>query len=138
MMRRTLFVLALLATTAAPALAQQSSANHDVPWFQARPQVLEQTLQRCHRDARLAASWDCQNAEAAAASRIGQPKTPAPSPRSTDRLGLPEPDFNPRTNPLGYSNLKAACANPGQPGSDLLTPYCGQLDRYREAPSGGR
>jgi hypothetical protein len=136
-MRRTLLLLALLATTAAPALAQQSSANHDVPWFQAHPQVLEQTLERCHRDARLAASWDCQNAEAAAASRIGQPKTPAPPPQSKDRLGLPEPDFNPRTNPLGYSMLKGACAKRG-PGTAHLLPYCGQLDRYREDSSGGR
>lgn len=136
-MRRTLLMVALLAGNTAPALAQQSSANHDVPWFQAHPQVLEQTLERCHRDARLAASWACQNAEAAAASRIGQPKTAAPSPHSTDPLGLPEPDFNPRTNPLGYSTLKGACAKRG-PGTAHLLPYCGQLDRYREDSSGGR
>ncbi|WP_424138476.1 hypothetical protein [Roseomonas chloroacetimidivorans] len=143
-MRGAVLALALVAAGAAPVLAQQSREVRDVPWYQARPQVLEETLRRCHRDARLAATWDCQNAEAAGASRMGRP-LPNTLPRAgqgrqpppVDSSGLPEPDFNPRTNPLGYSNLRNACATRG-PGSDVLTPYCYQLDRYRGGASGGR
>lgn len=143
-MRGAVLALALVTAGAAPVLAQRSREVRDVPWYQARPQVLEETLRRCHRDARLAATWDCQNAEAAGASRMGQP-LPNTLPRAgqgrqappVDSSGLPEPDFNPRTNPLGYSNLRNACATRG-PGSDVLTPYCYQLDRYRDGASGGR
>jgi hypothetical protein len=143
-MRSAVLVLALVAVGTAPVLAQRPGENRDVPWFQARPQILDETLRRCHRDARLAASWECQNAEAAGASRMGQP-LPNPLPPAAqgrqapavDSSGLPEPDFNPRTNPLGYSNLKNACATRA-PGSEVLTPFCYQLDRYREGGSDGR
>ncbi|MCG7352881.1 hypothetical protein M0638_21080 [Roseomonas sp. NAR14] len=143
-MRGAVLVLALVALGTAPVLAQRSRENRDVPWFQAHPQILDETLRRCQRDARLAATWECQNAEAAGASRMGQPlpntlprtgqSRPAPP---VDNSGLPEPDFNPRSNPAGYQSLKRACTERG-PGSDMLTPYCYQLDRYREGGSGGR
>jgi hypothetical protein len=144
MMRGAMLVLAVVALGTAPALAQRPRENRDVPWFQAHPQILDETLRRCQRDARLAASWECQNAEAAGASRMGQP-LPNTVPRAdqgrqappVDNSGLPEPDFNPRTNPFGYQSLKRACTERG-PGSDMLTPYCGQLERYREGSSGGR
>lgn len=143
-MRRAVLVLALVALGTAPTLAQRSRENRDVPWFQTHPQVLDETLRRCQRDARLAATWECQNAEAAGASRMGRP-LPNTLPRAgqgrqappADSSGLPEPDFNPRTNPFGYQSLKRACSERG-PGSDMLTPYCSQLERYREGGSGGR
>ena len=143
-MRGTALLLALATLGAAPVLAQGSREVHDVPWFQARPQVLDETLRRCHRDARLMATWECQNAEAAGASRIGRP-LPSTLPRAAegrqapivDRSGLPEPDFNPRTNPLGHANLRHACTTRG-PGSEVLTPFCHQLDRYRDGTAGGR
>jgi hypothetical protein len=143
-MRAAVLVLALVTLGTAPVLAQRPRENRDVPWFQAHPQILEETLRRCQRDARLAASWECQNAEAAGASRMGQP-LPSTLPRAgqsrqappVDSSGLPEPDFNPRSNPFGYQSLKRACTERG-PGSDMLTPYCGQLERYREGSSSGR
>lgn len=141
LIRGALLGFAVLAAGAAPALAQRGREEvRDVPWFQARPQILDETLRRCQRDARLAATWDCQNAQAAGASRMGQP-LPSTLPRArqapVDNSGLPEPDFNPRTNPLGYSALRGACEKRG-PGSEILTPYCYQLDRYREGGTGGR
>jgi hypothetical protein len=139
MMRGAVLVLALMALGAAPSFAQRSRGEvRDVPWFQARPQILEDTLRRCHRDARLAATWECQNAEAAGASRMGQP-LPNAVPRvgqgrqapSIDNSGLPEPDYNPRTNPFGFQALKEACAKRGL-GTSMFLPYCGELDRYPE------
>ena len=48
-MRGAVLVLALVAMGTAPAFAQQQSReNRDVPWFQAHPQVLDETLRRCH------------------------------------------------------------------------------------------
>jgi hypothetical protein len=144
-MRGAVLVLALMTVGTVPAVAQRPRENRDVPWFQAHPQILDETLRRCQRDARLAASWDCQNAEAAGASRMGRtlPST-APSTSqgrqapSVDSSGLPEPDFNPRTNPLGYATLQSACANRASNPTHMFLPYCGQLDRYREGSSGGR
>ena len=131
-MRSTVLALALVAMGTAPVLAQRPRGEvRDVPWYQARPQVLEETLRRCHRDARLAATWDCQNAEGAASSRMGQ----APP---VDSSGLPEPDFNPRTNPFGFTQLQAACANRASNPTHMFLPYCNQLDRYREGGAGGR
>jgi hypothetical protein len=133
-MRGAVLVVVFVTMGTAPVSAQSRRETHDVPWFQARPQILDDTLRRCHRDARLAASWDCQNAEAAGASRLGQtaPRTsPAKQAPVLDKSGLPEPDFNPHTNPFGFQSLKRACAERG-PGSEMLTSYCGQLDRYRQ------
>lgn len=138
-MRGAALALGLLAAAAGgPALAQRGEVR-DVPWYQARPQILDETLRRCHRDARLMATYDCQNAEAAAASRLGQSQTrpPAQPPAQRDSSGLPEPDFNPRTNPFGYDALKRACSERG-PGSSMYLPYCGQLDRYRSGGTSGR
>jgi hypothetical protein len=143
-MRAAVLVLALVAMGTAPVLAQPPRENRDVPWFQARPQILDETLRRCQRDARLAATWECQNAEAAGASRLGQP-LPNTLPRAgqgrqappVDNSGLPEPDFNPRTNPFGHGQLKAACANRASNPTHMFLPYCYQLDRYREGNSGG-
>ena len=145
-MRGAVLALALVVVGTAPALAQQSRGEvRDVPWYQARPQILEETLRRCHRDARLAATWDCQNAEGAASSRMGQP-LPNTLPRAgqgrqpppVDSSGLPEPDFNPRTNPFGFTQLQAACANRASNPTHMFLPYCNQLDRYREGSAGGR
>jgi hypothetical protein len=129
----------LLAAATGGAVWAQRAEMRDVPWYQARPQVLEETLRRCHRDARLMETYDCQNAEAAAASRLGQTQSrpPARSPAPKDSSGLPEPDFNPRTNPFGYDALKRACAERG-PGSSMYLPYCGQLDRYGGGGKNGR
>ena len=133
----TAFGLLLAAAAGGPALAQRAEV-HDVPWYQARPQVLDETLRRCHRDARLMATYDCQNAEAAAASRLGQrPPQPTTRPPATGPDGLPEPDYNPRTNPLGYQALKRACTERG-PGSAMFLPYCGQLERYGGGGARGR
>jgi hypothetical protein len=138
MMRGAMLVLALVALGTAPALAQRPRENRDVPWFQAHPQILEETLRRCQRDARLAASWECQNAEAAGASRMGRPLPnalprggQAPAVENADPLA---PDFNPRTNPFGYRQLQAACANRAQNPTHMFLPYCDQLGRY---PDGG-
>jgi len=143
-MRRSMLALALVALGTTPVLAQRPRENRDVPWFQAHPQILDETLRRCQRDARLAASWECQNAEAAGASRMGRPlsrnsppleqKHPAPP---VDESGLPEPDYNPRTNPFGFQSLKRACKEKG-PGSSMFLPYCHQLDRYPEERDRGR
>ena len=144
-MRGAVLALALVVMGTAPVLAQQSRGEvRDVPWYQARPQILEETLRRCHRDARLAATWDCQNAEGAASSRMGQP-LPNTLPRAdqgrqappVDSSGLPEPDYNPRTNPFGFQALKRACRERG-PGSEMYWSYCHQLDRYPEERDRGR
>ena len=144
-MRGGVLALALVAAGAAPVLAQRSREEvRDVPWYQARPQILEETLRRCHRDARLAATWDCQNAEGAASSRLGQP-LPNTLPRAgqgrqappVDSSGLPEPDYNPRTNPFGFQALKRACQL-REPGSEMYQPYCHQLDRYPQERDRGR
>ena len=144
-MRGAVLVLALVAVGAAPVLAQSRRGEvRDVPWYQARPQILEETLRRCHRDARLAATWDCQNAEGAASSRLGQP-LPNTLPRAgqgrqappVDSSGLPEPDYNPRTNPFGFQSLLKACRERG-PGTSMYWPYCYQLDRYPEERDRGR
>jgi hypothetical protein len=141
-MRAAVLVLALVAAGTAPVLAQRSREEvRDVPWYQARPQILEETLRRCHRDARLAATWDCQNAEGAASSRLGQPlPNTFPSQRapSRDSSDLPEPDFNPRTNPFGYRQLQAACANRAANPTHMFLPYCNQLDRHSGGGAGGR
>jgi hypothetical protein len=144
-MRGSVLVLALVTVCITPALAQSPRGEvRDVPWYQARPQILEETLRRCHRDARLAATWDCQNAEGAASSRLGQP-LPNTLPRRgqgrqtppADSSGLPEPDYSPRTNPFGFQALKRACRERG-PGSEMYQPYCYQLDRYPEQRDRGR
>lgn len=144
-MHRAVLVLAMVVMSTAPAFAQPLRENRDVPWFQAHPQVLDETLRRCQRDARLASSWECQNAEAAGASRMGRtlPNTLPPAAKrgsapAIDSSGLPEPDFNPRTNPLGYATLQSACANRASNPTHMFLPYCGQLDRYRQGSSGGR
>jgi hypothetical protein len=144
-MRGAVLILALVAVGAAPVMAQRPRENRDVSWFQAHPQILDETLRRCQRDARLAASWECQNAEGAGASRMGRPlRDTLPSsdqnrPVTTlDSSGLPEPDFNPRTNPLGYATLHSACANRASNPNHMFLPYCGQLDRYRVESSDGR
>ena len=140
LMRGAAFGLALVALGSLPVLAQRGREEvRDVPWFQGRPQILDETLRRCQRDARLAATWDCQNAQAAGASRMGQP-LPNTLPRrgpAADSSGLPEPDFNPRTNPFGFQSLKRACSERG-PGSQMLTPFCHHLDRYPEERDRGR
>lgn len=139
-MRGAAFGLALIALGSLPALAQRGREEvRDVPWFQARPQILDETLRRCQRDARLAATWDCQNAQAAGASRMGQP-LPNTLPRQgagADNSGLPEPDYNPRTNPFGFQSLLKACRERG-PGTAMYQPYCYQLDRYPEERDRGR
>ncbi|HWX51521.1 MAG TPA: hypothetical protein VNZ61_26040 [Roseomonas sp.] len=139
-----MLALTLVVLGTAPVLAQRLRENRDVPWFQAHPQILDEMLRRCQRDARLAASWECQNAEAAGALRMGQP-LPKVSPRDAqgrqappaDDSGLPEPDYNPRTNPFGFQSLKRACREKG-PGSSMFLPYCHQLDRYPEERDRGR
>lgn len=131
-MRGAVLVVVFVTMGTAPVSAQSRRETHDVPWFQARPQILDDALRRCHRDARLAASWDCQNAEAAGASRLGHSAPGTPPTRQTlavDKSGLPEPDYNPRTNPFGFQALKKACAERG-PGTAMFLPYCGQLDLY--------
>jgi hypothetical protein len=138
-MRGAVLAFAVLVLGTAPALAQQPRSEvRDVPWFQARPQILDETLRRCQRDARLAATWECQNAEAAGASRLGQSRTgkgrQAPP---VDNSGLPEPDYNPRTNPFGFEVLRNACRERG-PGSAMYLRDCHQLDRYPEARDRGR
>lgn len=129
-MRAVLASLALLACIA-PASAQNRGREvRDVPWYQARPAILEETLRRCHRDARLAATWDCQNAEGAASSRLG---------RSFSRRGDPllEPNYDPRTNPFGYAALQEACTR-RRPGSEMFWPHCHQLSRGRLGGADGR
>lgn len=135
-MRGAVLVLALVTVSTAPAIAQRPRENRDVPWFQAHPQILDETLRRCQRDARLAASWECQNAEAAGASRMGRP-LPNTLPR-TGQNELAPPDFNPRTNPFGYAQLKAACANRAANPTHMFLPFCDQLNRYPEGNFGGR
>ena len=144
-MRGAVLVLALVVVGTAPVLAQSRRGEvRDVPWYQARPQILEETLRRCHRDARLAATWDCQNAEGAASSRLGQPM-PNTLPRAgqgrqappVDSSGLPEPDYNPRTNPFGFETLRNACRDRG-PGSSIFLRDCHQLDRYPQERDRGR
>lgn len=144
-MRGAVLVLALVAVGTAPVLAQSRRGEvRDVPWYQARPQILEETLRRCHRDARLAATWDCQNAEGASSSRLGQPM-PNTLPRTgqgqqappVDSSGLPEPDYNPRTNPFGFETLRNACRDHG-PGSSIFLRDCYQLDRYPQERDRGR
>jgi hypothetical protein len=143
-MRAAVLALALVTLGTAPVLAQQPRENRDVPWFQAHPQILDETLRRCQHDARLAASWECQNAEAAGASRMGQPLPNTP-PRAgqerqapaVDSSGLPEPDYNPRTNPFGFETLRNACRDRG-PGSSMFLQDCHYLDRYPEARDRGR
>lgn len=145
-MRGAVLVLTLMALGTAPAFAQRARENRDVPWFQAHPQILDETLRRCHRDARLAATWECQNAEAAGASRMGKPLPNTLSqggqagqrPLIDENGILAEPDFNPRTNRFGYEQLKAACANRANNPTHMFLPYCGQLDLYREGSSSGR
>lgn len=137
-MRAALLVLALVAMGTAPVLAQRPRENRDVPWFQARPQILDETLRRCQRDARLAATWECQNAEAAGASRMGSPlpgnaSRTGPLVTSNDADPL-APDFNPRTNRFGYIQLQAACANQAKNPTHMFLPYCDQLERYRDRP----
>jgi hypothetical protein len=131
-----MLVLALVALGTAPALAQRPRENRDVPWFQAHPQILDETLRRCQRDARLAASWECQNAEAAGASRMGRPlPNPLPGrsqPPMAGKADPLEPDYNPRTNPFGFEALKKACRERG-PGSSIFLQDCHHLDRYPEA-----
>jgi hypothetical protein len=142
-MRDAVLAFAVLVLGTAPALAQQSRREvRDVPWFQARPQILDETLRRCQRDARLAATWDCQNAEAAGASRLGRPlhgTTPrtgsAPATGDTDPLA---PDFDPKTNPFGYRQLQAACANRVQNPTHMFLPYCDQLEKYSDGGAGVR
>ena len=145
-MRGAALVLALVAVGATPVLARPLREEvRDVPWFQARPGILDETLRRCHRDARLAATWECQNAEAAGASRMGRP-LPNTLPRAggerqapaADGGRLAEPDFNPRTNPFGYGQLRHACANRAANPTHMFLPYCDQLDRYPEGGTGGR
>jgi hypothetical protein len=141
-MRGAVLAVALLVLGTAPAAAQQSRREvRDVPWFQARPQVLDETLRRCQRDARLAVTWDCQNAEAAGASRMGQPLS-GTSRRSGQTPVAPnadplEPDYNPRTNPFGFEALRKACQERG-PGSSIFLSDCHHLDRYPEARDRGR
>jgi hypothetical protein len=144
-MRLAVLLLALVTMGTASAVAQRPRENRDVTWFQAHPQILDETLRRCQRDARLAASWECQNAEAAGASRMGRPLPTTLPPASlgrqvppVDNSGLPEPDFNPRTNPLGYATLQSACANQASNPTHIFLPYCSQLERYREGRSVGR
>ncbi|UEM08126.1 EexN family lipoprotein (plasmid) [Skermanella rosea] len=55
-------------------------AEYDIPWFQANPAALREMLTRCHADHRLAQTPECQNAEAAATRRLGQPLPPVAKP----------------------------------------------------------
>ena len=132
-MRGAAFTLVLLAG-AAPAAAQERGEVRDAPWYAARPAVLEETLRRCHRDARAAATWDCQNAEGGANLRRarGQASAPARAP-GIAADGLPDIDYNPRTNPLGHAALQSACNQPRVPA--IWAPDCHKLNRYPRAGS---
>jgi hypothetical protein len=48
-------------------------ADFDIPYFQANPQVREETIRRCRDDYRLAQTPECMNAEAAATRSLGRP-----------------------------------------------------------------
>lgn len=68
MISGTAFLLALgLGGSALPV------ADFDIPYFQANPQVREQTIRRCREDYRLARTPECMNAEAAATRSLGRP-----------------------------------------------------------------
>ena len=130
-MRGAALALVLLAG-AAPAAAQERGEVRDVPWYAARPAVLEETLKRCHRDARAAATWDCQNAEGGANLRRARGQASAPARASgIGADGLPDIDYNPRTNPLGYSVLLGACTH-RKPGSEMWWPDCHKLKQYQQ------
>ena len=67
-------------------------ADFDIPYFLANPEVHEEMLRRCHNDARLAMTPECENAELAGTRRIGRPLPPkvkkvkpAPLPKASDR-----------------------------------------------------
>jgi hypothetical protein len=62
-----------IAISAGPALAAEE--HHDIAWYKAHPAERRAQLQRCHGDAAVAISFNCQNAEHAAASQMGRPLT---------------------------------------------------------------
>ena len=72
-------------------------ADFDIPYFLANPAVHAETLRRCHNDARLAMTPECENAERAGTRRIGRPLTsplslwPQAKKKQTDRPTNPVP-----------------------------------------------
>jgi hypothetical protein len=74
---RIVLVFALLIGTA-------EARDYDIPWFQARPSVLKETLRRCHNDYRFAMTAECANAEAAGTRGLGKRLGPP------DANGMPQ------------------------------------------------
>lgn len=73
-MRRLLGTAAMVWLALAPGAGR--AEPQDIPWFQARPDVMRETIRRCQNDFRLARSPVCQNARAAQARGMGKPLQP--------------------------------------------------------------
>lgn len=71
------------------------ATEKDIPYFEANPGEMRQTLKECHQDFRKAASFECMNAEAAATRRMGKPL----SLEEFNKVPLTEPDPPPAPLP---------------------------------------
>jgi hypothetical protein len=100
-------------------------APHSIPWFEARPGELQRWLRACQDDHRLARRAVCDNAQAAAARRMGRP---GPH-RRRDPVGdmLNDPSFW-ADNPYAREQTLRACRERG-PGSAMYLAYCGPAMR---------
>jgi hypothetical protein len=78
-------VLAVVAIVS-PISAAVADEYHDIPWYVAHPAERKALLRRCHADAALSITFNCQNAQAASATEMMD----GPAPRDLQNLILPE------------------------------------------------
>ena len=115
-MSRATFLLAggLLSGSA---WAQTSNALHDIPWYVAHTAAREATLSWCHQDSSRADSFDCQNAQAAAAGTMFRDTG------NRDPNDMMSPAYW-TANPIARAGVLRGCARP-RPGNAMNQPYCG-------------
>jgi hypothetical protein len=64
--------LAVTVLSISAGAATAAEEHHDIAWYKAHPAERRAQLIRCHGDAAIALSFNCQNAEHADASQMGR------------------------------------------------------------------
>ena len=115
-MSRTVLLAILSLLASAPAWAQPA-ALHNIHWYVEHTAAREATLTWCHQDSSHADSFDCQNAQAAAAGVMFRDIG------NRDLNDMMSPAYW-TANPLARTGVLRACAR-RKPGDEMQYPYCG-------------
>jgi hypothetical protein len=114
---RPVVFLASVGLLASPSAWTQPAALHDIPWYVGHSAARETTLTWCHQDSSRADSFDCQNAQAAAAGTMFRDTG------NRDPNDMMSPAYW-SANPLARAGVLLACVR-RQPGNEMQLRYCG-------------